>query len=509
MDIKIKRALISVYNKNGLPDFAKSLSKMGVELISTGGTATFLEKLGLKVTKISDITGFPEILGGRVKTLHPAIHSGILADKTKKEHIEELEKFKFKPIDLVVVNLYPFEQVIKNPCSLEKAIEYIDIGGPTLARAAAKNFNSTCILMSPEDYPLLLNEMEKGGISIDFRKKMAQKAFTITSHYDYIISKYLNGGEEIFPYYLPLSLIRVLNLRYGENPHQRSALYKLENEQEGLHCFYQYQGKELSFNNFLDIESALRIISNFDKYCCAIIKHNNPCGVACGDNLIEAYEKALECDPLSAFGGIVAFNRNVDKNLAEKLTEIFLEVIVAPSFDEGAIEIFSKKKNLRVITLKIPKKRSGFDLKRVLGGFLVQEWDDHIENKNEFKVVTKNKPTKKEWEDLIFAWDVVKNVKSNAVLFAKNFQTIAIGAGQTSRVFSVKTAVMKAKLSLEGSVCASDGFFPFPDGVEEIHKAGAKAIIQPGGSIKDKEVIEVAEKLGISMVFTGCRHFRH
>ncbi len=509
MDIKIKRALISVYNKNGLPDFAKSLSKLGVELISTGGTATFLEKLGLKVTKISEITGFPEILDGRVKTLHPAIHSGILADKRKKEHLEELKKFEFKPIDLVVVNLYPFEQVIKNPCSLEEAIEYIDIGGPTLVRAAAKNFNSTCVVMHPEDYPVLLKEMEKGGISLDFRKKMAQKAFTITSHYDYVISKYLNGGEEIFPGYLQFSLHKVLNLRYGENPHQRSALYKLENEVEGLHSFYQYQGKELSFNNFLDIESAIRIVANFNENCCAIIKHNNPCGIACGKDLMEAYEKALECDPLSAFGGIVAFNGKVDENLAKKLTEIFLEVIVAPSYEEGAIDIFSKKKNLRVISLKIPKNRSGYDIKRVSGGLLIQEWEEHLEDINNFKVVTKKKPTKKDWDDLIFAWNLVKNVKSNAIVFVKNKQSLAIGSGQTSRVDSVKTAVLKAKFSLMESVCASDGFFPFPDGVEEIHKAGAKAIIQPGGSIKDKEVIEVADKLGISMVFTGCRHFRH
>lgn len=509
MDIKIKRALLSVYNKNGLPDFAKSLEKLGIELISTGGTAEFLEKLGLKVKKISDLTGFPEILGGRVKTLHPAIHSGILADKTKKEHLEELKKFKFQPIDLVIVNLYPFEQVIKNPCSMEEAIEYIDIGGPTLARAAAKNFKSTCIVMQPEDYPLLLNEMEKGGVSEEFRKKMAQKAFMITSHYDYVISRYLNGGEEIFPNNLQLNLKRVLNLRYGENPHQKAALYKLEGEKEGLHSFYQYQGKELSFNNFLDIESALRLISNFEKNCCAIIKHNNPCGVAIGKTLEEAYIKAFDCDPLSSFGGIVAFNGKVNEALAKKLCEIFLEVIIAPSFETKALDVFSKKKNLRVISLKIPNERCGFDYKRVLGGLLVQEWEEHKEKKDQFKTVTRNKPSEREWKDLLFAWDIVKNVKSNGILFAKNLQTVAIGSGQTSRVDSVKSAVMKAKLSLEGSVCASDGFFPFPDGVEEIYKAGARAIIQPGGSIKDKEVIQTADKLGISMVFTGCRHFRH
>lgn len=509
MDIKIKRALLSVYYKNGLPDFAKSLNAKGVELISTGGTATFLEKLGLKVTKISEITGFPEILDGRVKTLHPAIHGAILADKTNEKHLKELKKFNFQPIDLVVVNLYPFEQVIKNPCSMEEAIENIDIGGPTLARAAAKNFKSTCVVMHPEDYPLILKEMENGGISEEFRKKMAQKAFSITSQYDFVISRYLNGKEEVFPNNLQINLQRVMNLRYGENPHQKGALYKVQGETEGLHSFYQYQGKELSYNNFLDIESALRLVSNFKENCCAIIKHNNPCGVALGKNLLEAYEKALSCDPVSAFGGIVAFSSIVDKKLSEKLSEIFLEVIIAPSYEPDAIKLFSKKKNLRVVSLKIPEKRYGFDFKRIFGGFLVQEWEEHFEKKDDFKVVTKKSPTDEEWKNLEFAWNIVKNIKSNGILFVKDLQTVGIGSGQTSRVDSVKTAIMKAKLSLKGSVCASDGFFPFPDGVEEIHKAQATAIIQPGGSIKDKEVIDVADKLGISMVFTGCRHFRH
>lgn len=509
MVIEIKRALISVYYKNGLPDFVKSLEEKGVEIISTGGTASFLEKLGIKVTKISELTGFPEILDGRVKTLHPAIHSGILADKTKKEHLEQLEKFKFQPIDLVVVNLYPFEEVIKNPCSMDEAIEYIDIGGPTLVRAAAKNFKSTCVIMDPADYPLLLKELEKGGTSLEFRKKMAQKAFSITSHYDSVISNYLNGKEEVFPENIQINLKRVLNLRYGENPHQKGVLYKVEGETEGLHSFYQYQGKELSFNNFLDIEASLRLIANFDEPCCAIIKHNNPCGVALGKDLNEAWKRAFECDPLSAFGGIVAFNGKIEKELAENLKEIFLEVIVSPEIEEEALKILSSKKNLRVLSLKIPKVRKGFDFKRVSGGFLIQDWEEHIENMEDFKVVTKKSPTDKEWQDLIFAWKVVKNIKSNGVLFAKNLQTLGIGSGQTSRVDSAKTAVLKAKLPLEGSVCASDGFFPFPDGVEEIHKAGAKAIIAPGGSIKDKEVIEKADLLGLSMVFSPCRHFRH
>lgn len=509
MVIKINRALISVYYKNGLPDFANSLYEKGVEIISTGGTATFLEKLGIKVKRISQLTGFPEILGGRVKTLHPAIHSGILADKTKEEHLEELKKFNFQPIDLVVVNLYPFEEVIQNPCSMEEAIEYIDIGGPTLIRAAAKNFKTTCVIMDPADYPLLLKEIENGGTTLEFRKKMAQKAFSITSHYDSVISKYLNGKEEIFPENLQINLKRVLNLRYGENPHQKGVLYKLEGEKEGLHSFYQYQGKELSFNNFLDIESALRLIANFDEPCCAIIKHNNPCGAAIGKDLKEAWEKAFECDPLSAFGGIVAFNGKIEKELAEKLKEIFLEVIVSPEIEEEALKVLSSKKNLRVLALKIQKERRGFDFKRVSGGFLIQEWEEHEEKMEDFKVVTKNSPTELQWKDLIFAWKVVKNIKSNGILFAKNLQTLGIGSGQTSRVDSVKVAAMKAKLSLEGSVCASDGFFPFPDGVEEIYKAGGRAIIAPGGSIKDREVIEKADALGIPLVFSSCRHFRH
>lgn len=509
MVIKINRALISVYYKNGLPDLAKSLYEKGVEIISTGGTASFLEKLGIRVTKISELTGFPEILGGRVKTLHPAIHSGILADKTKEEHLEELKKFNFQPIELVVVNLYPFEEVIQNPCSMEEAVEYIDIGGPTLVRAAAKNFKSTCVIMDPADYPLLLKEIEDGGTTLEFRKKMAQKVFSITSHYDSIISKYLNGKEETFPENFQINLKRVLNLRYGENPHQKGVLYKLEGEKEGLHSFYQYQGKELSFNNFLDIESALRLIANFDEPCCVIIKHNNPCGAAIGKDLENAWEKALECDPISAFGGIVAFNGKIEKGLAEKLKELFLEVIVSPEIEEEALKVLSSKKNLRVLSLKIQKERKGFDYKRVSGGFLIQEWEEHQEKFDDFKVVTKKSPTELQWKDLIFAWKVVKNIKSNGILFAKNLQTLGIGSGQTSRVDSVKLAVMKAKLSLKESVCASDGFFPFPDGIEEIYKAGGRAIITPGGSIKDKEVIERADELGISMVFSPCRHFRH
>lgn len=509
MEIKIKRALISVYNKNGLPDLAESLYKKGVEIISTGGTASFLESLGLKVKKISDLTGFPEILNGRVKTLHPAVHSGILADKSKECHLEELKKFNFLPIDLVVVNLYPFEQVIKNPCSMEEAIEYIDIGGPTLARAAAKNFKTTCVIMDPEDYPQLLKEIENGGVSYEFRKKMAQKAFSITSHYDYVISNYLDSKLEIFPDLLQINLKRVMVLRYGENPHQRGVLYKIEGEKEGMHNFYQYQGKELSFNNFLDMDSGISIVSKFNRPCCAIIKHTNPCGVALGMDLKEAWEKALECDPVSAFGGIVVFNGLVERSLAEKLVEIFLEVVLAPSFEENALELFSKKKNLRIISLSTIKDKTGLDFKRIFGGFLVQEWEDHEEKREDFKVVTKKKPNEKEWEDLIFAWNVVKSIKSNAVLFAKNLQTISIGAGQTSRVDSVKLAVSKARLPLEGSVCASDGFFPFPDGIEEIYKAGAKSIIAPSGSIRDKEVIETAEKLGLSLIFTPCRHFKH
>ncbi len=509
MVIKIKRALLSVYNKNGLPDFAKSLAKEGIEIISTGGTASFLQKIGIKVTPIENLTGFPEILDGRVKTLHPAIHGGILADKRKKEHLETLNKHKILPIELVVVNLYPFEEIIKTNCTLEEAIEYIDIGGPTLARGAAKNFNSTCVVMDPDDYALILKEIEKGGIPIDLSKKLAQKAFKITSHYDYIISNYLKEKEDFFPEKIQLNLQRVLNLRYGENPHQKGALYKLENGEKGLPCFYQYQGKELSFNNFLDIDSSIRIISSLKGNACVIVKHNNPCGVAIGIDLKDAYEKALSCDPLSAFGGIVAFNNTLNFETAKKLTEIFLEVIVAPSFEEKALEILGKKKNLRVIMLPIPQKRQNYDLKRVSGGFLVQDWEEHLEDPKNYKVVTKKKPTKKEWEDLIFAWEVVKNVKSNAVLFVKDLKTLAIGSGQTSRVDAVKNAVLKAKLPLKESVCASDGFFPFPDGVEEIKNAGAKAIIQPGGSIKDEEIIKVANELDISMVFTGCRHFRH
>jgi phosphoribosylaminoimidazolecarboxamide formyltransferase/IMP cyclohydrolase len=512
MAIKIRTALLSTHSKNGLPDFAKFLHERGVTLISTGGTAAFIERLGIPVRKVSDLTGFPEILGGRVKTLHPAIHGGILADTRNAGHLEELKRHGIDKIDLVVVNLYPFKDVIASRCTLAEAIENIDIGGVALLRAAAKNYHSTAVIVETEDYGAILKAIEEeGGVPPDLAQRLAVKAFTHTSAYDAAIARYLRSQMEgeAFPEVLQWTLERAMTLRYGENPHQPAALYRLEQGRGGLHMLHQHQGKELSFNNLLDIDSALRIVSAFKRPACVIVKHNSPCGVAVGATAEEAFAKAWACDPKSAFGGIIAFNARVEGAVAEAIVPNFIEVVVAPEYDRAALEIFKPKKNVRVVTLPVEGPRAGWDFKRVDGGVLVQEWDAHEENLRGATVVTRRAPTEAEWADLEFAWEVVKGVKSNAVIYARGGQTVALGCGQTSRVDAALNAPQKAVLPLEGSVVASDGFFPFPDNIEAIAAAKATAVVQPGGSIKDKAVIAAADRFGLAMVFTGCRHFRH
>ncbi len=497
----MKWALISVYKKEGIVEFAKGLSELGYGILSTGNTAGILRENGVKVKEVSEHTGFPEILDGRVKTLHPRIHAGILARRDKKEHLETLTEHKIEPIDIVVVNLYPFEE---NP-----SVEMIDIGGPTLVRAAAKNYESVVIVTDPQDYEWVLEKLKNGDLSLEERKKLASKAFALTSSYDASIHQWLTG-EELAEVKV-IHLRRALKPRYGENPHQNAAFYVANRADYGFANFVQFQGKELSYNNIHDASAAYELILEFDeKPTCAIIKHTNPCGVAEGNDLKDAFERALSCDPVSAFGGIVAFNRIVDPETAASMVKTFFEVVVAPEYTKEALEIFSQKENLRVLQLKPWGKKDSLTFKSVVGSCLVQESDDKLYSNLE--VVTKREPTQQELDQLVFALKVVKHVKSNAIVFAKDRSIIGVGAGQTSRVDSVRIAGMKAQMhghDTKGAVMASDAFFPFPDGIEEAAKMGITAVIQPGGSIRDKEVIAKADELGIAMVFTRMRHFKH
>jgi phosphoribosylaminoimidazolecarboxamide formyltransferase/IMP cyclohydrolase len=525
----IKRALISVSDKRGLIDFAKELVQLGVEIISTGGTAKILREANINVIDVSEYTGFPEIMDGRVKTLHPLIHGGILARRDNKNDIDSMEKLGIKPIDIVVVNLYPFESVTKKhllqPSALslqqflEEAIENIDIGGPTLLRAAAKNYKDVIVIVDPDDYPSIIEDLKKGEVSIEKRFELAKKVFSHTARYDALIADYFdkisssafNTQPSGFREDWILLLRMVQTLRYGENPHQKAALYAL-NETPSLIDAEVLQGKEMSFNNYLDTHSAVLLASEFEEPVCVIVKHNNPCGVAIAENPLDAYKRAFECDPVSAFGGIIAFNRVVDKTTAEEIVQTFYEVIIAPGFDEESLKIFSKKKNLRL--LKFPAlsdkiKPSGFDLKRIIGGFIVQQWDTLEDEFAQAKIVTKRKPTEDEWRALKFAWKVCKHVKSNAIVYAREDRTVGLGIGQTSRVFSAKIGAMHALSSLKGTVVASDGFFPFRDNIDVLAQNGVTAIIQPGGSVRDQEVIDAADQYGMAMVFTGIRHFRH
>lgn len=513
--VKVKRAIISVSDKKGLRELGLALKNLGIEIISTGGTAGFLKDAGVDVIEVSEATGFPEMLDGRVKTLHPAILGAILADKTKEEHIKQLEAAGFKPIDLVVCNLYPFkETAVKPDVSFEEIIEQIDIGGVTLIRAAGKNFKNVAVVVDPSDYGELIKILNENNCELpdDYLFSLARKAFMYTADYDDAIYEFFKGKEDDMPELLTLHFEKVMDLRYGENPHQRAAFYKdLDAPGGTLATAKKLHGKELSYNNILDLDSAWRLVNEFQIPAVAIIKHNNPCGVAVGSDTLEAYKKAFECDPVSAYGGIIAVNRTVDEALAKLLSENFYEVIAAPAFLEEALEILMQKKNLRIMYMGEERPKLAFkkDLRRVCGGLLVQDYDTAEIVRDQLKVVTERKPTEKEMEDMLFAWKVVKHVKSNAIVVARDLATVGIGAGQMSRIDSVKIAIAKAGSRSENAVLASDAFFPFADSVEEAAQAGISAIIQPGGSIRDQESIEAANKLGIAMVFTGIRHFRH
>ena len=522
---KIQRALLSVTDKTGVVEFARELAQSGVELISTGGTAKALREAGIAVKDISELTGFPEMLDGRVKTLHPKVHGGILHMRGNPTHVAAVKEHGIQPIDMVVVNLYAFEKTAAKPgARFEDVIENIDIGGPSMVRSAAKNFHDVAIVTAPGDYQVILAEMRANGgsLSLATRWRLAQKAFATTAAYDAAIASALErvpapaadgsfdagklSADGSFPQTLRLSFHKAFDLRYGENPHQKAALYS-DGSGKGVANGKQLQGKELSYNNIVDLQAAWELAQEFEEPVCAIIKHTNPCGTATGKTLAEAYRRALECDPVSAFGGVIGVNRPVDAETAREMAKLFLEVIAAPGFDEEGREIFSSKKNLRLVEVAGVQQR--WVLKNVSGGVLLQDNDVHELKPEDLKVVSKRQPSAEEMRALLFAWKICKHVKSNAILYARDGQSVGVGAGQTSRVDSAKIGAMKAVLPLKGTVAASDAFFPFADGVEEIAKAGSTAIIQPGGSVRDQEVIEAADRLGLAMVLTGVRHFRH
>ncbi len=511
----VKRALISVSNKTGVIEFASGLRELGVEIVSTGGTAKTLREAGVDVTYISDVTGFPEILGGRVKTLHPNVHGGILALRSE-DHLGQLQKHGITPIDLVVVNLYPFRETIARPgVTLEEAIENIDIGGPTMVRSAAKNYENVLIIVNPERYPEVLEALRKGEDGSDLRQALALEAFSHTASYDAAISAYLEGmgeGSGLFPPTFNVSLKRSQVLRYGENPHQQAAFYRdpaVVGPCAGNAM--QLSGKELSYNNILDLNSAYELVREFSEPTAVIVKHNNPCGCACSDVLADSYRKALECDPVSAFGGIVALNREVDAETASEMAKIFLEAIIAPGYHEEALKILKAKSNLRLlVTGEITGQTNDrLDLRKVNGGLLVQEADREVLRLPDLKVVTKRNPTDEEMQELIFAMTLVKHVKSNAIVVTKGRQLVGVGAGQMSRVGSARIAFEQAGEKASGAVLGSDAFFPFNDTLLEAAKAGIVAVIQPGGSIRDEESIKAADESGMAMVFTGMRHFKH
>src|SRR5713226_3661518 len=555
--VKIRRALISVSDKTGIVAFARELKNFGVEIISTGGTAKTLRDAGIEVRDVSEVTGFPEMMDGRIKTLHPKIHGGLLALRDNPEHVAAMNQHEIEPIDMVVVNLYPFEQTIKRPDVTEaEVIEQIDIGGPAMIRSAAKNWHDVAVITLPKDYATVIDEMKKyeGSLSLATRGLLAREAFGQTAVYDGIVLAYLlrsfprqeeeargiGGGSwaasfgvssqgirssmsapeidseefsiETFRGSLPGSaswtISKTANLRYGENPHQVAALYKTASR-SGIANAELLSGKEMSFNNYVDADAAWQLVFDFEETACAIIKHTNPAGVGLSAHAVEAYRKALATDPVSAFGGIVAFNCPVDEAAARAVIEIFTEVLVAPDYDEQALEVLRSKKNLRVLRARPESRASALEYKQISGGMLVQTRDTHRLKREDLKVVTRRAPSEREIDDLLFAWTVCKHTKSNAIVYARAKQTVGVGAGQMSRVDSVKIGAMRAQLPIEGSVLASDAFFPFRDGVDEAAKHGITAVIQPGGSVRDEEVIAAANEHGLAMVFTGIRHFRH
>nr|WP_152801976.1 bifunctional phosphoribosylaminoimidazolecarboxamide formyltransferase/IMP cyclohydrolase [Alkalibaculum sporogenes] len=509
------RALISVSDKQGILPFAKKLVKMNIEIISTGGTAKLLREAGIEVLKISDITGFPECLDGRVKTLHPKIHGGILAMRENLDHQRQLEELEITPIDIVVVNLYPFKNTIeKENVTLEDAIENIDIGGPTMLRSAAKNYTDVAVITDPIDYDVVANELQQSGkVSADTKYGLALKVFEHTSQYDTMIATYLRKrkGAKEYPATLTLSFEKVQDLRYGENPHQVAAFYKDVEKSEGtLINANVLHGKELSYNNINDTNGALEILKEYNgEPTIVAVKHANPCGIASSQTILDAYIKAYECDPVSIYGGIIASNREIDKETAMKINETFIEVIVAPSYTEEALQILKQKKNIRILSLlNIEKQCYGMEYKRVLGGILVQDRDEKLLD-GEPKCVTKRQPTPQEMEDLLFAWKAVKNTKSNGISIAKGKMLIGNGPGQVSRIWALENAIRQGKEKVIGAVMASDAFFPFEDSVEAAAKAGITAIIQPGGSVRDEASILLCNEKNIAMLFTGMRHFKH
>ena len=507
----VKRALLSVSDKTGMADFAKALVELGVEIISTGGTSRLLADAGIPHQQVDEITGLPEMLDGRVKTLHPKIHGGILGKRDK--HAEEAAEHNIPWIDLVVVNFYPFTDNVKaSDMPWEKVVEYIDIGGPTMVRAAAKNFAWVGVVVDPTDYTLVLQELRtQQGLAFETRKNMAAKVFALTANYDSMISNYFEsriGHAEEYPPQINLNLQKQSELRYGENPHQKACAYSLGNQEAGILTAHQHQGKPLSYNNILDTEAALSCISEFDEPSCVIVKHANPCGAASSSTIDEAYTKAYQADPLSAFGGIVALNRKCTKDIAAAITSIFMEVIVAPEFSDEALTLFATKPNLRVLQMPI-QARQPWEMKFINGGVLLQERDAQDIKSDDLKVVTNTKPSQDDLDAMLFAWRVLKHIKSNGILIAKHNATVGIGAGQVSRIDAVDMAVRKANDSISDTILASDAFFPFRDSIDRIAKTGVRAIIQPGGSMRDEEVIAACNEHNIAMVFTGKRCFRH
>jgi phosphoribosylaminoimidazolecarboxamide formyltransferase / IMP cyclohydrolase len=514
-EVRIRRALLTVSDKRGLVDFAKGLTDLGIEIVSTGGTARELSDAGIETRPVEDYTGFPEILDGRVKTLNPRIYAGLLAVRSNPEHVSTLNEHGIEPIDLVCVNLYPFERTAsRRGVEDDEVIENIDIGGPTLIRAAAKNFPFSAVVVRPESYDAILDELGRrdGRLSEPTREALAMEAFGYTARYDAAISRWFSEKEESFPGLYVRAYEKVLDLSYGENPHQRAAYYSQAGARTDLLSMVsKLHGKELSFNNLLDLDSGRKLLDEFEVPAAAIIKHNNPCGAAVGSSPLDAYERALASDPMSAYGGVYCFNRRVNKELAQRLSDTFVELVFAEGYDEDALEILMEKPNIRILDNQERRRvpLGEHDIRRVRGGLLVQDRDSETETRDEMSVVTETRPSEEQWGELLFAWRVCKHVRSNAIVLGKKLATVGIGAGQMSRVDAVRLAIEKAEVPLEGAVMASDAFFPFPDGPQLAIDAGISAIIQPGGSQRDPEVVEACEKAGVTMVFTSRRHFRH
>ncbi len=495
----MKNALLSVWDKTGLVDLARVLAEHNINIISSGGTGKALSEAGIEFTEVSEYTGWPEMMDGRVKTLHPKVHGGLLGRRGKDD--DEMSRNGIEPIDLVVVNLYPFEEMAASGLPLDELVEYIDIGGPAMIRASAKNFRDVAVVMDPSDYPLVKEAVKRGEFSADERLSLAKKVFARTASYDAAISNYLYGLEGEFPEVLTVQLRNGRTLRYGENPHQQAAVYG----DKGIAVQIPIQGKQMSYNNYLDVDAAVGLVREFDVPAAVIVKHNNPCGVAVGASLIDAYVRAREVDPVSAYGSVIAMNREIGDDVAEEIASTFVEVVIAPSYTESALKIMSRKENMRILYL--PEKEPADALRTIDGGALVQRTPEiHAQ---EWQVVTEREPTAQEMEAMKLAWKVCKHTKSNTIIFADSVATLGIGAGQMSRVDAAKIAVSKANVPLNGSSVASDAFLPFPDALEEAVNAGATALIQPGGSIRDDIVIEAANRLNVAMVFTGTRHFRH